>query len=106
MLVHVISPKRTDPMRAVALTLILPALLLTVPALAPAQDGGEAKKLFDAMEKKLTEAKSLSLAFRLVIGTKVEQDDFKGTLNLAEGGRMCLEASGKIKGQNRKGTSI
>jgi outer membrane lipoprotein-sorting protein len=80
-------------------------LLAVVPALAPAQGGDEAKKLFEAMEERLTKAKSVSLGFSIeleVDGKKVLAQ--KGSLAFTEGDRARLEAEGTSFGRELKMT--
>jgi outer membrane lipoprotein-sorting protein len=89
------------------LLLALPALLLVAPAFAPAQDGGEAKKLFDAMEERLSKAKSVSLMFHLDLkhGDR-KPDHLKGLLTLAEGNRAHVEAEGRFDAEDLKVTLV
>ena len=90
-------------MRTAVMRLALLSLLAAVPALAPAQDGDEAKKLFDAMEERLTKAKSVSLAFRVeLMPDGKEAIKLLGSLAFAEGSRVRLEAEGAIFGEATK----
>jgi outer membrane lipoprotein-sorting protein len=95
-------------MRGTTLLLALAALLFVAPARAPAQDGGEAKKLFDAMEEKLTKAKSLRLAFtsEMTKGGAERTDKIKGTLTLGQGDRFRLEAAGSVDGKDIKVVAV
>jgi hypothetical protein len=82
-------------------------LLILVPALAPAQGGDEAKKLFEAMEARLTKAKNVSLSYSVeleVDGKKLLA--LKGSLTFAEGDRVCLDAEGNVFGRDAKLTLI
>ena len=86
-------------------TVALLAVVLIIPALAPAQDGDEAKKLFQAMEERLAKAKSVSLGFSIKIeaeGKKVVA--MKGSLAFASGDRVRLETEGTVAGNDEKAT--
>jgi outer membrane lipoprotein-sorting protein len=78
-------------------------LLAVVPALAPAQGGDEAKKLFEAMEERLTKAKSVSLGFSIEgeVGGK-PLAKLKGSLAFAAGDRARLEVEGSAFGVDTK----
>src|SRR5947208_16229 len=79
------------------------SLLAVVPALAPAQGGDEAKKLFEAMVERLTKAKNVSLGFSIEMDTASEQVmKVKGSLAFTEGDRGRLELEGNIYGEERK----
>jgi outer membrane lipoprotein-sorting protein len=77
-------------------------LLAVVPALAPAQGGDEAKKLFEAMEERLAKAKSVSLGFSIEMDFEGKQSKFKGSFAISEGDRMRLEMEGKVEGADAK----
>jgi hypothetical protein len=80
-------------------------LLAALPALAPAQGGDEAKKLFEAMEERLAKAKSVNLGFSIEVeveGKKVAA--MKGSLTFASGDQARFEAEGKDEGEGYKVT--
>src|SRR5262245_55009095 len=94
-------------MRSAALRLALPTLLLFTPALASAQDGDAAEKLFRAMEERLTKAKSLTIGFSSETGEGGDKAvKLKGTLALADGDRCRLEAEGKVDRDDIKVTLV
>jgi len=78
-------------------------LLAAVPALAPAQGGDEAKKLFEAMEERLMKAKSVSLGFS--IKGEVDAKEIvatKGSLILTQGDRARFIAAWNAEGKELK----
>jgi outer membrane lipoprotein-sorting protein len=82
---------------------VLLGLLAVVPALAPAQGGDEAKKLFQAMEERLTKAKSVSLRFRIDVeaaGKKVMA--LQDSLAFTADNRVRFESEGKTEGKSKK----
>jgi outer membrane lipoprotein-sorting protein len=83
------------------------ALLFALPALAPAQDGDEAKKQFLEMDQRLAKAKSVSLGFsvELEVGGK-PLVQVKGSLAFGEGDRARLEVEGKAHGEDTKVTMV
>jgi outer membrane lipoprotein-sorting protein len=92
-------------MRTAALRLALFALLPVVPAIAPAQDGDEAKKLFQAMEERLAKAKSISLNFSIEVAVEGKTVvAVKGSLASARGDQARFESEGKVEGQDDKVT--
>jgi outer membrane lipoprotein-sorting protein len=84
-------------------TNVMFALLAVAPALAPAQGGDEAKKLFEAMEERLAKAKSVSLGFSVELpGEGKPLAKLKGSLAFAAGDRARLEAEGSAFGLDTK----
>jgi outer membrane lipoprotein-sorting protein len=87
-------------MRTAALRLALLALLPVAPAIAPAQGGDEAEKLFRVMEKRLSRARTLRLAFRVDTHLGREKGMMTGTLMLAAGNKARLGIKGKSFGKD------
>src|SRR5262249_28489682 len=86
-------------MRRVALRSALAALLLMLPAFSPAQQGGEAEKLFRAMEARLGKAAGINLGFTIAADKGAMQAfKLKGTLALARGDRVNLQADVDVGG--------
>ncbi len=79
-------------MRYIVVALVLPALGL---------QAGDAEKTFRDLEKKITAAKTVQVAYQSTLyeGDK-EEGQFKGTFNLGEGGKGKVVARGRVKGMD------
>jgi outer membrane lipoprotein-sorting protein len=73
--------------------LLVPALLL-----AFSQTGGDAQKLFQDMEKKITGAGSLDVTAQLQVDSSKGKMEMKTTLLLAKGNKARVHMSGEIFG--------
>jgi outer membrane lipoprotein-sorting protein len=82
------------------------ALLTTVPALAPAQSGDEAKKLFEAMEERIAKAKSVSLTFRIDAKLGGEHIKLTGSMAFAAGNKASIYFDGEVDGKPFKGRVV
>jgi outer membrane lipoprotein-sorting protein len=69
-------------------------MLALVPAFVGAQEGNEAEKLFQDMEKKITSAKTLQVEYETDFG---DFGKMKGALAVATGNKVYLEQKGEIK---------
>ncbi len=83
--------------------LALLTVVLALPALAPAQQGNDAEKLFRAMEDRLARAKTLSLKFEIdgELGD-MGKVKFDGSLVLGGGNKVRLEGTRQFFGKNDK----
>jgi outer membrane lipoprotein-sorting protein len=76
------------------------AAVLLVPSTARAQEDAEARKLFEAMEQKLTRARAFKVDFTASVAAAFGGDtsftmDLKGTFVVAAGNKFRLQAAGK-----------
>lgn len=74
---------------------LLAALLLACLSVAGADDDPQARELFDAMHAKLSQARTLKLAFRANVGPQGAELKLAGDLFLGEGDRVALLTQGQ-----------
>ncbi len=86
-------------MRTAAMHLVLLTLVVSVPALAPAQGGGEAEKLFRAMEERLAKAKSVRLGIRIETEANGKKGGWlKGSLAFTRSGQLRFASETVVEG--------